>query len=133
MSPGAPIRPRVSRDSDVDERFARREIPARLDDLDGDLEILPTKSEDVQGPTDVWEVRTAGSPGYGDPLERDPERVAEDVRRGLVSREAATDVYGVELAGAGTDVTVRELATEEHRAELRERRLANSVIPAEVA
>jgi hypothetical protein len=33
----------------------------------------------------------------GDPLERDPESVAKDVRWNLVSREAAEEEYGVVL------------------------------------
>lgn len=36
-----------------------------------------------------------GGGGYGDPLERDPERVRIKVRDGLVSEEKARDVYGV--------------------------------------
>lgn len=43
-------------------------MPRRLDDLDGEIETLATKSEDVQRSDDIWEVRRAGSPGYGDPL-----------------------------------------------------------------
>ncbi len=41
--------------------------------------------------------RTGGGGGYGDPLEREPERVLEDVLDEYVSREAARDVYGVVL------------------------------------
>ncbi len=36
-----------------------------------------------------------GGGGYGDPYERDPLRVLSDVRRGLVSAEAARVEYGV--------------------------------------
>lgn len=97
-------------------------MPRRLDDLDGEIETLATKSEDVQRSDDIWEVRTAGSPGYGDPLKRDPEQVAVDVTNRLVSREAATDVYS-------NDVTVRQQATENRREELREKRLETSVVP----
>lgn len=129
--PGAPIRPRVNEDSDVAERFEDGAMPARLDDLDGEIRTLATKSEDVQGPDDIWEVRTAGSPGYGDPLKRDPGRVAADVANGYVSREAAADAYGVVLDDDDTDVTVQQQATEDRREELRAKRLENSVIPAE--
>ncbi|MCB9763187.1 MAG: hydantoinase B/oxoprolinase family protein [Alphaproteobacteria bacterium] len=38
---------------------------------------------------------TTGGGGWGDPLEREPERVAKDVHQGLVSRQAATEDYGV--------------------------------------
>lgn len=40
-------------------------------------------------------VRTGGGGGWGNPLEREPERVQSDVREDLISREAAHDLYGV--------------------------------------
>ncbi len=42
-----------------------------------------------------------GGGGYGDPMSRDPARVAEDVRHGLVSPEAAMRDYGVVLGADG--------------------------------
>ncbi|MDP4594220.1 MAG: hydantoinase B/oxoprolinase family protein [Beijerinckiaceae bacterium] len=41
----------------------------------------------------VWEL--AGGGGYGKPQERDPNRVALDVQRGYVSKQAAQTDYGV--------------------------------------
>ncbi len=35
-----------------------------------------------------------GGGGYGDPMDRDREAVAEDVRVGFVSKEAARELYG---------------------------------------
>ena len=46
-------------------------------------------------PGDVVTLDAAGGGGYGDPLERDVERVEEDVREGYVSLEAAAESYGV--------------------------------------
>jgi N-methylhydantoinase B len=43
-----------------------------------------------------------GGGGYGDPRERPPARVAEDVRNGFVSRDAALRDYGVEIDADGT-------------------------------
>jgi N-methylhydantoinase B len=40
-------------------------------------------------------IRPAGGGGYGDPLEREPERVLRDVMDGYVSEKAARDLYGV--------------------------------------
>ena len=40
---------------------------------------------------------TSGSPGFGDPLSRDAEAVAGDVREGFVSAGSARDTYGVVL------------------------------------
>jgi N-methylhydantoinase B len=52
---------------------------------------------------DVVTLRTAGAGGYGDPMARDPARVLSDVRRGLVSKEAARTIYGVAIAGDAVD------------------------------
>ena len=38
---------------------------------------------------------TASGGGYGDPFERDVDKVLEDVTLGLVSLERAKNVYGV--------------------------------------
>lgn len=38
---------------------------------------------------------SAGGGGYGNPLEREPQRVVDDVLNGYVSGEAAREVYGV--------------------------------------
>jgi N-methylhydantoinase B len=38
---------------------------------------------------------TAGGGGHGEPGERDPAAVREDVAEGFVSPEAARDVYGI--------------------------------------
>lgn len=59
---------------------------------------------------------TAGAGGLGDPLARDPEKVATDVRRGLVSVKSAGDDYGVRLTGDGA---VDAAATAQLREQLR--------------
>jgi N-methylhydantoinase B len=61
-------------------------------------------------------VRSAGGGGYGDPLERDPERVALDVREGYVSAEAARLDYGVSI---GADGRVDPASTQSLRERLR--------------
>ena len=43
-----------------------------------------------------------GGGGYGDPLEREPLRVAKDVREGIVTSERAANVYGVVFEDDGT-------------------------------
>jgi len=56
--------------------------------------------------------KTAGSGGWGDPLDRNPEDVARDVRYDLVSRQSAESAYGVLLAD---DLKVLVEATEKLR------------------
>jgi N-methylhydantoinase B len=46
-------------------------------------------------PRDVVTIDAAGGGGYGDPLERDVERVEADVRERYVSLDAAEKDYGV--------------------------------------
>ena len=46
-----------------------------------------------------------GGGGLGDPAARDPAAVEKDVRRGLVSPEAATGDYGFDPASSRTSPT----------------------------
>ena len=86
---------------------------------DGTEEELPSKVENVAvGPGDKLLFSTAGGGGLGDPLERDPEVVATEVARGLITEDAAREEYGVILDGGEVD----ESATEQQRAEIRETR-----------
>lgn len=59
---------------------------------------------------------TAGGGGWGDPLERDPQRVQWDVREGYVSLESARRDYGVVLEPATLEIDGE--ATARLRAEL---------------
>ena len=65
---------------------------------------------------DLLLFETAGAGGVGDPLSRDPEAVAKDVRWNLVSREAAREKYGVALDDSGR---VDAPATETERERIR--------------
>jgi N-methylhydantoinase B len=71
------------------------------------------------GAGEVWVGVSTGGGGYGDPLERVPVRVRDDVRDGMYSRETALRVFGVVLTGEdhetdgpATDQTRRRLASE---------------------
>ena len=86
---------------------------------DGSEESLPSKVEGVPvSAGDRLLFSTAGGGGLGDPLERPPETIATEVRRGLISAAAAAEEYGVVLE----DGVVEETATAERRSELRESR-----------
>jgi N-methylhydantoinase B len=43
---------------------------------------------------------SAGGGGYGEPSERDPEKVLNDVKEGWISRRRAETIYGVAITGA---------------------------------
>ena len=68
------------------------------------------------GEGDVYEHRTAGGGGWGDPLARDPGEVAADVANGKVTVAAARDSYAVVVDGDGV---VDEAATAALRDERR--------------
>ena len=74
-------------------------------------------------PGEVIRIETTGGGGWGDPLEREPWRVALDLRQGKVSVAAARDDYGVVLVDGdgrdpGDEPVVDEAATAALRAEL---------------
>jgi N-methylhydantoinase B/oxoprolinase/acetone carboxylase alpha subunit len=64
-----------------------------------------------------------GGAGYGDVLERDPEAVAADVARGIISRWTAEHVYCIVFAD---DQRIDQQATLERKIEERKRRLAEA-------
>jgi N-methylhydantoinase B len=70
-------------------------------------------------PGERVELHDGGGGGWGDPLEREPEKVRDDVLDEYVSREAAARVYGVALRGELADYSL-EVDPEATRA-LRER------------
>jgi len=57
---------------------------------------------------DVIQFQSAGGGGFGDPLERDPEAVEQDVFNGYVSLEKALDDYGVVIDPVTMKVKVEE-------------------------
>jgi N-methylhydantoinase B len=66
---------------------------------------------------DALYVRWNGGGGFGDPLDRRPEEVRDDVVKGVVSRKAARELYGVVLGPDGEGVD--EAATNALRADMR--------------
>jgi N-methylhydantoinase B len=62
-------------------------------------------------------IRGGGGGGYGDPTEREPDKVREDVYQGYVTLGAARDTYGVVLDAE--TLTVDAAATQKRRAEIR--------------
>jgi N-methylhydantoinase B len=68
---------------------------------------------------------SSGGGGFGDPLERDPEAVLEDVKDDYVSVERAAKDYGVVIEEIDPDLCEYEIdweATEEKRAYIRDHR-----------
>jgi N-methylhydantoinase B len=77
--------------------------------VDGTLEALPGQGQVRLERGETIVVRTTAGGGFGPPAQREPERVAHDVREGWVSRDRARTVYRVELTEEG-DVDVAATA-----------------------
>ena len=72
------------------------------------------------------EFREPNAAGYGDPLEREPEQVREDVLDDFTTIELARDAYGVVFEDERT-LEIDAGATETLRAELRAKRNGSSL------
>jgi N-methylhydantoinase B len=78
---------------------------------------------------DAYMMQSGGGGGFGDPIGRDPELVAEDVREGYVSAAVALDVYRVVLtAGGEVDVDATQ-ARRRGKAPVRAEDEAFEIIP----
>jgi N-methylhydantoinase B len=119
--PAPTARYEVVQSTDLEARFERGEIPRSVDELESGTRLrlrAKTNGTPLQA-GDVFVASVGGGGGYGDPLEREPERVARDVELEYVSREAAADVYGVALDEQGG---VDESGTADLRRAILERR-----------
>jgi N-methylhydantoinase B/oxoprolinase/acetone carboxylase alpha subunit len=65
-----------------------------LQSQDGSETVLPSMFSTTIGEGDLYVHRTAGGGGWGDPRERDPEAVRDDVLDGKVTPKAAEELYG---------------------------------------
>jgi len=121
----------IKRDTNVWEIFAGGELPSDLDELEGTMEVYPESIvRTSQGRDDVYRCVAMGGAGYGDPLDREPERVHADVVSGVVTLEHARARYGVVLDAEGTGVD--QEATARCREVIRAERLRQGVPASEL-
>ena len=119
--PGAPSLLMLKEGTRVGEVIAAQQAPDRLDDIGGEGRLLPYCEFDI-GKNDVLYMRMSSGGGYGDPLDREPERVVTDIENGIVSLQEAREIYGVVVAREALDAA----ATRELRASLRRERLGEN-------
>ena len=110
---------KFKRATDIFERLKERRIPGDIAELKGEEVTLALRQENfIQKPDDVYAVIWSAAGGFGDPLERDPEKVRDDViEQRSVSAEAAREIYGVVIT---SDERVDAPATTKLRAGRRE-------------
>jgi N-methylhydantoinase B len=74
----------------------------KLEKATGEVIFLPSKCDHVEvGKDDILHFVTWGGGGWGDPLERDPELVGLEIRRGLVDQAATTALRAKMAASRG--------------------------------
>jgi N-methylhydantoinase B len=87
---------------------------------DGEKVALPLISDGEEIlPGELIGSYNSGGGGYGNPLERDPEMVRDDVKRGFVSEESAREEYGVILHTQNGKYIIDEEETKRLRNRLR--------------
>lgn len=102
------------RESNNSDRFAQSLVAIPGEDEPISWGVFPLMGDDV------LYVRWNGGGGIGDPLDRSPEKVTADLAAGLVSEEAASEIYGVVESAGNLD----HRATDAKRKALRQARLA---------
>jgi N-methylhydantoinase B len=94
--PGAPAVVELSKGTRLRELIAEGAALDRMQDMGGQMNALPYCNFEVTE-NDVLYTRQSSGGGYGDPLERDAEMVLKDIVLGLVSTEAARDLWSHNL------------------------------------
>ncbi len=112
------------KDSDAAALLRQGRIAQSLQELTGEKEMLPPKGYARIENRDCFYLAWHGGGGFGDPLERGPELVRQDIIDQLVSRRFAECVYGVVVTGANADID--RAATARAREEIRRQRLAQA-------
>ena len=110
---------KLQKNANVVAQIAAGHLPTSIV---GELQTYPAKMTQLESfsTADVYENGPSAGAGWGDPIEREPARVAEDVRFEMVSRDVARNIYGVIVKD---DASVDTNATEKRRAEIRQERL----------
>lgn len=123
--PGGTMEALFVQRSNIRQEFASCRVPAsreEVEQLQGELCDAPLNSP--VRPAQEYDLlyhRMKGGGGYGDPLERDPQQVLRDLRRGAICRRTAELVYGVMVDETMEKVLIDQ--SEQQRRQLRQERL----------
>ena len=91
------------KDTDILDRLKLANLPSDISEVPGEEITLELRQQNFQqDPSDVYAVVWTGGGGFGDPLSREPQKVADDVTESrAVSVNAAREIYGVVLESNG--------------------------------
>jgi N-methylhydantoinase B len=111
------------------ERLKSGQYPIKPDEIESGNWGTVAHPAEIKGRVNLPEFTivadfVAGGGGYGDPVEREPDAVAKDVRRGIVSPRIAAEIYGVVLNQIS--LASDSAATLKRRQEIREERMRES-------
>ncbi len=108
-NPGAPSMIAIKKNSNIMELLPKK-LPD-WNDIAGEEQILSGSNPPILlDEKDVILLSSAGGGGYGDPMERNPHLVLEDVREGYVSIEQASEDYGVVINPESLNLSEEETA-----------------------
>ncbi|MFH2045109.1 MAG: hydantoinase B/oxoprolinase family protein [Pseudomonadota bacterium] len=120
----APYKNYVANNTTSDAYLASGKAITCLEDIKatgGDQKEWPTMvsaTPAFQG--DIYYLYGVGAGGYGDPLDREPERVLADIINLIITPEYAIDIYGVVIEGKNEGINIE--ATEKQRELLKAKR-----------
>ncbi len=113
----------IVQDADLERSIRNGNPVPEAEELFGRVWHLPAKISRIFAPSEVHYHVWEGGGGYGDPLERSPERVSKDVVHRRISPECAKEIYGVVLDPQTAQVD--EAGTRALREDYRKARLAS--------
>jgi len=111
----------IARNSRIADVLAAGQLPSSLPEISDTLEPGQNYATSYLAPGEVFTMTWQGGGGYGDPLARDPDAVARDVREQKVTAEAARDVYGVIVEDGVASPAATTAERDQHRARRRAR------------
>jgi N-methylhydantoinase B len=115
----------IKRATNIEEELGSGKLLTDFDQVDAPAEYHGAMSRTSLRRGDVYRSISNGGGGYGDPLHRHPDLVAEDLRLGRISEDTARELYGVVIR----DGEWQPEETAALRAQLRRERLARAVKP----
>ncbi|MFC1944015.1 hydantoinase B/oxoprolinase family protein [Chloroflexota bacterium] len=125
----------IARGLNLKDAFQQGYIPQNIDELremtDKSMGLIETVTHPLptiplSTDTDVAVSVRGGAKGVGDPLDREPERVLEDVINKVVSIEAAREVYGVVIDPDKLEIDYK--ATDDKKGQIMQNRRENGKV-----
>ncbi|MFD4248897.1 hydantoinase B/oxoprolinase family protein [Amycolatopsis thermoflava] len=111
----------LARHSRVTDLLAAGRMPSELSEVSEHLEPAQNYASSHLAPGEVFVMTWQGGGGYGDPLNRDPEAVARDLREQKITAGAARSVYGVVVENGAVDEAATAAERDRQRSARRQR------------